>query len=616
MSGSAPAGGAPLFTSPGDPATAQTSAIVTTPIDPPGHSRASRLRWLVAGLATVLVFAVVGGVIFLAVPRAGQASATAHYAPANTQTYAEVRIDLPGDQRENLASFMSHFPGFADQAAFQQKIDESLDSLLKNVSNEAIDWNNDVKPWFGGQLAVFGNMATPSLMTTSTEDLTAAQPKIVIVLTVSDTAKLQSVIDANVGGAQVSSVDYRGQQIKTIAQPGGTSQAASYVITDDALLVAPDADQLKQALDVKAGTSAGLADDTFFTQQLAALHADRLATIYYDASQTLAQLPQPSALGLSAECLQLTQAAGNIKYVGEVRAEADHLAFSMRAPIPSGDNLPPPAQNKQTTLAQSMPADTLVYFESRNAGDNLGWLIKNLLSCSQSAGGPLPSGGLGDLGDATQMFEQFLGAKPEDYLDFLDDVAVGVTYTNDKVGAGIVGTVDDEAVASSRVDKLVSLLKLFGSGLGGGQSSTMISTSDADHNGVKVTTVTITPSGGGMAQLPGSAPVTLQLAVANGKLYLGIDDFVTGALDRQSSDSLASSAHYQKAISATPAQNAGVVYVDVGAVLDAYEEQVPADDKQDFDTNTKPFLDPLSTFSMVSHVDGGMYVTDGFLFVE
>lgn len=148
-----------LFSQPA-PGTAETSAMESKPIAPPpadGKGGSSRLRWIVAGLATILVVATLGGVLFLAAPRAGAASATAHYAPADTGMYAEVRLDLPGDQRDNLAAFMSHFPGFADQAAFQQKLDETLDTLLSNKSNGALDWNNDVKPWFGGQIAVFGD---------------------------------------------------------------------------------------------------------------------------------------------------------------------------------------------------------------------------------------------------------------------------------------------------------------------------------------------------------------------------------------------------------------------------------------------------------------------------
>jgi len=43
---------------------------------------------------------------------------------------------------------------------------------------------------------------------------------------------------------------------------------------------------------------------------------------------------------------------------------------------------------------------------------------------------------------------------------------------------------------------------------------------------------------------------------------------------------------------------------------------MPAANKADFETNTKPFLEPLSSVSIISHVDGGTMISDGFLFVE
>jgi len=133
---------APLFAPAGPPGRgAQMSDVVSRPIaaEPTtGRGNGGRIRWLVAGLATLLVVAVVGGVLFLAAPHAGTPSATAHYVPADPAMYAELRLDLPGDQHDNLAAFMSHFPGFADQAAFQQKLDESLKSLVTRESSGAI----------------------------------------------------------------------------------------------------------------------------------------------------------------------------------------------------------------------------------------------------------------------------------------------------------------------------------------------------------------------------------------------------------------------------------------------------------------------------------------------
>ena len=56
------------------------------------------------------------------------------YVPQNTVMYGELRLDLPGDQRQAAGQFLSKFPGFADQAALEGKLDEVLDQLIKDAS--------------------------------------------------------------------------------------------------------------------------------------------------------------------------------------------------------------------------------------------------------------------------------------------------------------------------------------------------------------------------------------------------------------------------------------------------------------------------------------------------
>lgn len=356
----ATAGGTPLFKPVGDPgAGAQMSPIVSQPIDsPPPNNRGGRVRWLVAGLATILVVALVGGALFLAAPRTGAPSATAHYVPADTAMYAEMRLDLPGDQHDNLASFMSHFPGFADQASFQTKFDETLNTLIaRNGSN--ISWTNDVKPWFGGQVAFFGDVANPAM---GTDGVMSGDPTHawshgqVVVLTVSDRAKLQATIDAHANGVVATPTDYNGTTISTIAATD-SGNPKSYAITNDAVLLSADVDRIKEALDTRSGTSQALADDAYFLQELGKLHADRLATMYFDGTR----LPEGASAPRSGatECIAL-QSGMQTRYVGEARAEGDHMAFTLRSQVPTGAGAPPAPQNGQSSLAEAMPANTAV----------------------------------------------------------------------------------------------------------------------------------------------------------------------------------------------------------------------------------------------------------------
>lgn len=607
---------ASLFTSANSTAestAAQPTPPVATQRVGAGTRHNARLRLLVAGVATLVVVALVGAVLFLATPRTGAPSATARYVPADTAAYVEIRLDMPGDQRTNLATFMTHFPGFADPANFQQKLDESLNKLVAS-KNAGLDWTNDVKPWFGGQVAVFGNpsgaaggsSACPTPGTCG--DTTATQSQSVFIVTVSDRQKLQVAIDAHLGAAHVATVDYQGQQIMTVTAAMNGDQNVSYVVTDDTLLLGPTVDLIKSALDTHAGQKASLADDPFYTQQLATLHADRLATVYYDGGTALAQMPLPTDSTLPASCMQGYEAAAKVKSVGELRAESDHLAFTMRTQPPVGANVPQLPQNKQTPLAQSMPANSVAYVEARSVGANLRWFIQQWLSCMAAApgsSGPLPSG-LGNIGDMSSMFEQFLGTQPENYFDFVADAGVAATFDNGKWGGGLVATVDDESVAKARVDKLTSLVGLLGSfGSSGSPGSAGITTQQVDHNGTKITVVR-----------DASAATSLSIAVANGKLYIGLDDFAAAALDRSAADSLAANAKYQTSLAAGPADNSGIAYVDVPQALAARAAGMSSSDRQQYEQDMKPFLTPLSTLSVISHVDDGLVISNGFLNVE
>ena len=625
--------GASLFSSPVqiiEPATSTDSPAH------PSASRGSRLRYFVAALATLVVFAVVGGMIFLAAPRAGTASEVAHYAPAGVAAYFEVRLDLSGDQHQNLAALMSHFPGFADQSAFQQKLDDTLDSLLTSKTNSQLDWNNDVKPWFGGQIALFGSPgaagpapACPSVTACAGYMSGSGAIDMVFVLTVSDRSKLEAELTAQLGTTTPITTSYQGTDIDTVSPASMDGESISYAVTDTALIASPNVDLIKQALDVHAGQKPALADDTFFTQQLGQLHADRLATFYYDAAKAMATMPGSDLSTLDsgvAACMQAFESTAKVKYVGELRAESDHFAVTVRSQIPSGNGLPAPANN-QTTLAQSMPSDTLAYMEMRNTGASIGWLIKQELACVASAAGSdqaLPSGldnlgGLGNLGgDPSKAFEQILGTSPDTYFDFIDDAALGVTYRNSTLNGGIVATVDDQAVATQRVDKLTTVLGLVGT-FGGGSGAAGITSEQVQHNGTTITVIHYAPPADlydGSSVPPGAGSVDLAIATTNGRLYLGTQSFVTGALDQDAGSSLASSAGYQKAISAAPQSNAGVMYLDVNGLRTALETLATGDSKQQYEQDEKPFLTPLDTLSAVSHVDGDMLVLNGFLYVR
>jgi hypothetical protein len=116
---------------------------------------------------------------------------------------------------------------------------------------------------------------------------------------------------------------------------------------------------------------------------------------------------------------------------------------------------------------------------------------------------------------------------------------------------------------------------------------------------------------------PGSGPDTqVALTVTGGRLFVGTHAFVTGALDRTRDQSLAARPEYQAALRDGGVSNAGVVFVDIGAAIAAYEEMMPAYMRDEYNLNQQPFLEPLSHLAMISTTENGQQVSHAFLYVK
>ncbi len=570
----------PLFT-PAESRDARSAAVSVERVGQPPTRRGGRWRWLAAGLATILVAVTVGGVLLFAKPQSGTPSLASHYVPADSAMYVEINMDMPGDQHDRLASFMSRFPGFADQAAFDQKLTESLNRLVGS-SDSGLDWTTDVEPWFGGQIGMFSASRTSTSFGA--------------VVAVKDRQQLQDVIDRKVDAASSTQQDYNGHTLWTYAS---VPDQIAYTLTDNALVIGNGTAELQQALDAFDGRAANLAQNELYTQQLGQLHADRLATFYSNASFASPALDTPDVQSLlPAACSNQLSSLGGLRSIGELRAEGDHMAMTTRVAWPSGSGLPMPA-NKNTGLADRMPANTLGYVEMRNAGAAAKVLVDGLLECMAPAsvdGTPQT--------DPAQMFGQLLGTPLGDYFDFLDDAALGVTYTDGKIGGGIVASVDDETVASQRIDRLLGLVAF------GGATGLGITTDEVDHDGVKVTQITLAGRAGDLPAM------SFSVAVSGGRLYAGMDDFVINALDRSASDSLSSNVAFQKVLGAGGSDNAGLFFIDLAGLRTAIETLIPEASRPSYDAEMMPFLAPLTSLASVSHADGDILVNDTYLYVE
>ena len=85
--------------------------------------------------------------------RGGLDAIAPRYLPATTIQYLDLRFDLPGDQRQEVAKLLALFPGFEDASTLDLKADDTFERLVKAATDGKASYTSDIKPWFGGQIA-------------------------------------------------------------------------------------------------------------------------------------------------------------------------------------------------------------------------------------------------------------------------------------------------------------------------------------------------------------------------------------------------------------------------------------------------------------------------------
>ena len=214
---------APAFApaAPGAPVQATSDATATAPVvaATKPKSRRGAVKWVAA---LVVVALVAGGAIAAAALLTGSSGTpdVLAWTPANSVTYVEARLDLPGDQQAKLAKVLSAFPGFDDQAAFPTKVNEVLDQLVGKASDGKQSYTADIAPWFGGQLSV-------SLGTVPTERGDASTAQILALASVKDAAKANAWAASTLqtaGRDGSTTQTYNGVTINVI-QPGADAGA-------------------------------------------------------------------------------------------------------------------------------------------------------------------------------------------------------------------------------------------------------------------------------------------------------------------------------------------------------------------------------------------------------
>ena len=415
-------------------------ATPTVPVRPVVATRATRggpARWLIALTISVLVIAVsAGGFALLS---AGAAtSSLVGYVPAGSVAYLEVRLDPPGDQRQNVSNVIAKFPGFADQSILDTKLDQALDELSGRVGDGSVLYTRDIKPWLGDSLAV-----AATRLPASKADKAGL---VLIAVTNPDAAGAWALKKFGPGTATST---YNGVSLTTVT---GKDHELVFGVTGDVLL-AGDLASVKAAIDTKGASQ--LAASSGFAAALASVPGDQLAFGYVDLAQVRALIverlpaPAPSA-GPAASAA--TAALQNLPdwLAFSVRAESDGLVATVAAP---NTGMLPVKDNHVSTLATRLPSSTIVAGEVHDLAAYLGPIAARL---------PIPTDGA--QGSPGQLLESIGGV--EALIGWMGDATLAVVRDGDAAALGAIVKAADAATAETKLLQLKNLVALAGGSAG------------------------------------------------------------------------------------------------------------------------------------------------------
>jgi hypothetical protein len=533
---------------------------MSTPAVTPMQGRRSPWRWAIALVATVALIVSGSGLVVFAQSGAGESQGPV-FVPADAAIYLEARLDMPAGQGEALAQMLTAFPGFADTATFDLKVDELLSGLAAEMGLERTEADLVGDVLTGEMGLAIGDLGAAMMG--------ADDPAMLVGLAVADPALAAMLLESMAGDV--------GEEVygdTTILSDLSTSAA----IHDGWMLLSNDVAQVKMAIDVLDGTVASLAEDPGFSTSFARVPSGHLGAAYVDLQSfgSLIDLAGMAATGqtgldLPVEDLSAMLPEDMVMYLA---AEADRL--NLEVFVTAGETTPSLPLG-ESELAGLFPADTQLYLEAREVGASieaaLDGLVSTLATQRESAPTDDSMGGLGDLSDIEALFGEespitsLLGVPLPEFLDFVADAGVGAGLTSDGLWLGMAGEVTDEAVAADRISTLTSLVRLFG----GDPAQSGVSLESEMVGDVEVTSIKL-PLDEMLAEsgLPISVGNSLSVAVSDGYLLLGLGDFVQSTLAGDAASSLGASAGYLDAVGEDTA-NTGLMYMNVSSLLAALD---------------------------------------------
>lgn len=553
--------------------------------------RRNRVRYVAAAVIVALVVAV-SAVGALVLTGSSPAPDVLGYVPDDSVMYGEVRLDFPGDQRQKVGEFLAKFPGFADQAALETKLDEVLDRFFSETTQGKQTFTRDIKPWFDGELG-FAMGPLPSGSALQQPEQIASSTRFLVLVSIKDEAKAKAwfadaLADADAGTTGTTET-YKGTELTVFSDPNSDTVGA-VAFVGGKVAMAGDITSVKAAVDTEG--KSGLATDEGFVAARAAASGDHIGFFFVDTRALMdAVVSMTDGIASAPPVSPALLALVPDWTTARLRVEGDAIVIDSMAPKVAG--APGPDENSGNAVAGYAPPSTIVLAAGNDAGASI---LEAIALYRQD-----PS-----LAEAFTGIDQAVGmiGGLDASLGWMGDTGVVVSGTGTGVEGGLISIPADAAGGKRLLTTLRSFIQL-----GGGQLGFDIR--DEDYNG---TTITVLDLGtfedlaglaGGMGGVPidpnsaglPQGNVEIAYAATDDVVVIGSSpDFVRHVLDAGAGESLADGARFQGLVGRVGAEHTGVTFVDITAIRTLAEgllADVTPEERANYEESIKPFLSPF-----------------------
>jgi hypothetical protein len=483
------------------------------------------------------------------------------FAPADAAAYVEARLDMPAGQDAAMAELMTAFPGFADPGSFDMKKDE-LFAMLGDQLGVTMPEGDLIGDVFTGEIGIAMGDLESAMM--------GEDPSLIAGMAMADAEAAASLMEAIVveGPLTLSESTYNGV---TIVTDDSSSPPMSLAMHGDWMLMGTGPDAVADSIDVLDGTAPSLAADPDFTAAWSRLPSARLGGAWMDFTSftSLIDLAAMMAEGEVGMALPTQDIAAMLPQDMTASLAAENDRLTLEVLMTPGEQTPGLAVG-QSELAMAFPGDTQVYFEARE----LGAIVEDSLNAVTEMMAAMPAEeGVEGMSEIDMLLSEdspvaaMLGVPLPEFLDFVGDAGVGAGLSSDGLWLGIAAEIDDDAVGQERVTSLMTILRLATSQM----AEDGISMETNDVGGVEVTTINL-PIDSIVAEagVPLTMGDSIDVAIFEDTLLMGMGDFVESAILSDGTDSLGDNAGYLDALGEDTV-NSGVTYMNISSLLTALD---------------------------------------------